>query len=358
MQLCYVLRSQNARSKSGLAMVFKHVCLEAFGYELPPNVLTSAEIELRLKALYDRLKLPEGRLQLMSGIRERRIWNPETRPSETSTLAGRKALENSGVSPGEIECLLHTSVSRDYMEPASASFVHRALGLSPDAIIYDISNACLGFLNGMMTLAGMIELGQVKRGLIVAGESSRQLLETTIDTLLKDTTSTRDSIKGAFASLTIGSGACALVMAHDSVSRFKHRFLGGAIRCATEWSDLCRGNYSGMNTDSEKLLHEGCRLARSTWEKARNLLGWENENVDRTFCHQVGSAHRKLLFQSLGLDLSRDFSTFETLGNTGSVALPMTMAMGLEQNPPPPDTNIAMLGIGSGLNCLMLGVKW
>lgn len=339
-------------------MLFKSVRIESFGYELPPNVVTSAEIEARLKALYDRLKLPEGRLELMSGIRERRLWDAGTRPSTVSALAGKKALENSGVEAGQIEVLLHTSVSRDYMEPASASFVHRALNLSPDAVIYDISNACLGFLNGMMSLASMIELGQVKRGLIVAGENSRELLDSTIDGLLNDTTSTRGSIKDVFASLTIGSGACALVMAHESVSKFQHQFLGGAIRCATEWSDLCRGGNGGMATDSEKLLHEGCRLARSTWDKARSLLGWENKNVDRTFCHQVGSAHRRLLFNSLELDPQKDFSTFEFLGNTGSVALPITMAMGTEKNPPPPGANIAMLGIGSGLNCLMLGVKW
>lgn len=339
-------------------MLFKNVCIEAFGYELPPNVLSSAEIEARLKPLYDRLKLPEGRLELASGIKERRIWDAGTRPSEVSARAGKKALENSGVDPSQIECLLHTSVSRDFMEPASASFVHRTLGLSPDANIYDISNACLGFLNGMMTLAGMIELGQVQRGLIVAGESSRELLESTIESLLNNKQATRDSIKDAFASLTIGSGACALVMAHENVSKFKHRFLGGAIRCATEWSDLCRGNNSGMCTDSEKLLHEGCRLARTTWDKAKKLLNWQNENVDRTFCHQVGSAHRRLLFNSLELDLAKDFSTFEFLGNTGAVALPITMAMGVEKSPPPPDSKLALLGIGSGLNCLMLGVQW
>ncbi|HYG78022.1 MAG TPA: 3-oxoacyl-ACP synthase III [Planctomycetota bacterium] len=339
-------------------MLYKHVCIESFGYELPPHIITSAAIEDKLAPLYDKLKLPYGRLEMMSGIRERRFWDEGAMPSQVAAKAGANALRNSCTQADEIECLLHTSVCRDMLEPATATLVHRALGLAKDCTIYDISNACLGFLNGMVTLANMIELGQVKKGMIVSGESSRQLVETTIQSLLNKPNPTREDIKEAFASLTIGSGACALVMAHDSVSKFKHHLLGGAVRCATEFNHLCRGNAGNMNTDSETLLQEGCKLAKYTWQKTQEILGWTNNVVDRVFCHQVGAAHRKLLYKSLELDQAKDFSTVEYLGNTGSASLPTTMAIGIEKAPPPPDTNIAMLGIGSGLNCLMLGVKW
>jgi acyl-CoA:acyl-CoA alkyltransferase len=339
-------------------MRYNHVCLEAFGYVLPPNIITSAAIEDKLAALYQRLKLPEGRLEMMSGIRERRFWDADATPSQVSSKAGAIALEKSGTKPGEIECLLHTSVCRDFIEPASGTLVHRNLELSREAMIFDISNACLGFLNGMVTLANMIELGQVQKGLIVAGESSRHLVESTIERLLNAPNPTRDSIKEAFASLTIGSGACALVMAHEKVSKVGHKLLGGAAQCATEFNHLCRGTAGNMNTDSETLLQEGCKLARQTWAKTQQMLGWTNSVVSRVFCHQVGSAHRKLLFKTLELEQKKDFSTVEFLGNTGSVALPITMAMGLEDTPPQSSENIAMLGIGSGLNCLMLGVNW
>ena len=74
--------------------------------------------------------------------------------------------------------------------------------------------------------------------------------------------------------------------------------------------------------------------------------------------HQVGIAHRKLMFESLALNPAIDFATLETLGNTGSVALPITMALGVEQGHVQQDDRIAMLGIGSGINCLMLAVEW
>lgn len=346
---------------------YEHVGLEAFGCALPERIVTSAELERELAPVYERFGVHEGRLELMTGIRERRFWDEKTLPSDASTLAGRRALEASGAVPGDIECLIHTSVSRDFLEPATASVVHHNLSLSPKALIYDISNACLGFLNGMISLANMIELGQVKRGLIVAGESSRNLVRTTIEQLLGSPKLTRQQFKAAFASLTIGSGAVAVVMAHDSVCSTDHRLVGGVVRTATEHNDLCRGSADtgfgagvemSMRTDAETLLVSGCALAVEAWDLFKRHLGWNNGDIQRTYAHQVGATHRERLLETLHLDPEKDFTTFETLGNVGSVSLPLTMAMGIERDPPSPGEKIAMLGIGSGLSSVMLGVRW
>lgn len=346
---------------------YNHVRLESFGCVLPEHVVSSAELERELAPIYDRFGLHEGRLEMMTGIRERRFWDEGALPSEGSTRAGQEALDRSGVKPEEVECLLHTSVSRDFLEPATASVVHHSLGLSPKALVYDISNACLGFLNGMISLGNMIELGQVKRGLIVAGESSRNLVRTTIDQLLKAKNLSRQEFKVAFASLTIGSGAVAIVMAHDSVAKADHRLLGGVAATATQHIDLCRGSADtgfdngaamSMKTHAESLLNSGCDLAKPAWAELRQTLNWSNGEPHRVYCHQVGSAHRERLFEALDMTPKDGFSTFEFLGNVGSVSLPLTMAMGIESNPPPPGEQIAMLGIGSGLTSVMLGVQW
>lgn len=113
-----------------------------------------------------------------------------------------------------------------------------------------------------------------------------------------------------------------------------------------------------MNTDSEALLHAGVALARETWQATRNVLGWQNEDVDKVFTHQVGKAHRRLLLEQLQLREDLDFPTVEFLGNTGAVALPMAAALGIEQGHLKPDDRVALLGIGSGLNSVMLGLHW
>ncbi|MCP3891148.1 MAG: 3-oxoacyl-ACP synthase III [Desulfobulbaceae bacterium] len=344
-------------------MHYSHVCLDTFAYELPPEVITSEDIETRLASVYERLRLPAGRLELMSGIKERRLWHGGTKPSQAATFAGRRVLEEAKVDPEEIDCLIFTSVSRDMMEPATASFVHNNLGLSSSALILDISNACLGFLDGMLMLANMIELGQVRNGLIVSGETAEELLESTMMALLSDETLSRKSIKPAFASLTIGSGSIGVFMRRVKENEDRPRLVHGAWRANTRHSDLCHGDQSGANTtlmatNSEELLHKGVETARMTWEEFSSKSGWGGADIDRFFCHQVGSAHAKLLFTSLGLTPAKNFETLATLGNVGSVSAPITMAMAMEQGAFLPGQKGALLGIGSGINCMMLGVEW
>ena len=135
----------------------------------------------------------------------------------------------------------------------------------------------------------------------------------------------------------------------------------------SRFNHLCRGNGDGgvgaewapiMETDSEKLMLEGCRLAGKTWVRTREIQGWKNEEITRVFCHQVGKGHRKLMYDNVGLDIDKDFSTLEFLGNTGSASLPVTFAMGVERDELNRGDKAALLGIGSGLNCLMMGIEW
>jgi acyl-CoA:acyl-CoA alkyltransferase len=341
-------------------MRFENVCIESLAVALPDEIWTSAAIEERLRPLYRRLKLPEGRLELMTGIRERRMWPVGTQPSDASAAAGRAVLAKSALPAAQVELFIHAAVSRDMLEPASASFAHRKIGLPATAQIFDVSNACLGFLNSLTIAAGMIEAGHIGCAMIVAGESGRPLVEQTIKTLNEGALS-RNEIKPYFANLTIGSGAVGAIICHRSrVAGRPHRLLGGLARAATQHSELCQGDTYGaeslaMQTNAEALLLAGVALARDTW---RDFTAEQGAGFERFICHQVGSAHRRKLYETLGLDLGRDFSTFETLGNTGSVALPATLAAAIAAEAVRPGDRVGLLGIGSGLNCLMLALEW
>lgn len=343
-------------------MRFQHTVIESLVTALPAEILTSADIEHRLAPLYQRLRLPEGRLELMTGIRERRVWPKGTRPSDASAAAGLAALARSGLRAEQVELFIHAAVCRDMLEPATASFAHRKIGLPPTTQIFDLSNACLGWLNALTVAAGMIESGQIKCALVCSGENGGPLVEQTLQTLLNAPLD-RNGIKPYFANLTIGSGAVAATVCHESLlpaGTRAHRLHGGVARAATAHSELCQGDTHGadalaMQTDSEALLVAGIELARETWGAFTTEFGTD---FDRTICHQVGSTHRRKLYEALGLDLAKDFSTFETLGNTGSVALPATLSAAVESGAIRPGERVALLGIGSGLNSLMLALEW
>ena len=345
-------------------MLFKNTVIKSVSLIKPPRVVTSLEIEARLAPIYDRLRLSAGRLELMTGIRERRFWEPGTRSSTVAARAGLEALRESGIDSRDVGCLIHASVCRDFLEPATASLVHEMLGLSGDCAIFDLSNACLGVLNGMCQVAAMIEAGVIDAGLVVSGETAEHLHEATMDKLVADRKLNRNHLKMQFASLTIGSAAAAVVLARGG-SADGHPFLGGAVGTDSGANRLCKADPddatpSGpiMHTDSEGLLHAGCALAARTWDKAKAVLGWDNDSPAHIFTHQVGKAHAKLTLDTLGLARERDFPTVAFMGNTGSAALPGALALGIREKNMRKGDQSALLGIGSGLSCLALGMEW
>jgi 3-oxoacyl-[acyl-carrier-protein] synthase-3 len=347
-------------------MRYSNVCIESLGYTLPSEIWTSDDVEDRLLPLYQRLKLPQGRLELMTGIRERRFWPAGTRPSQFSCHSCRLALAAANLDPQQVGCLIHGSVCRDFLEPATACVVHYQLGLRNDCVIYDTSNACLGILNGMVQAANMIELGQIKAALVVGSESGRQLVEATIAELNNNESLTRKTVKPAFASLTIGSASCAVLLTHREISNSGTSLVGGAATANTRFHDLCQSQQDQagsqmqplMDTDSEELMRRGIETGQENFSGLLAESRWTAAEIQKTVCHQVGVTHRKLMLESLGLDPANDFTTFEFLGNTGAAALPVTLAMGVERGAISPGEHVGLLGIGSGINCVMLAARW
>ncbi len=165
-------------------MIFKNVRLHSYAYEEPALFMTSDEIEQKLAPLYERAKLPAGRLELQTGIKRRGFWPKGTRPSSIASAAAEKVLKN--FPRDKVDLLFHASVCRDFLEPATAAQVHHNLKLSPDCMISDLSNACLGVLSSMLMAGNMIEQGAIKSALIVSGENAGPLIEETLNHLLTD----------------------------------------------------------------------------------------------------------------------------------------------------------------------------
>lgn len=347
-------------------MKYSRVFLEALGYELAPVVVTSAELEARLEPLYRALHFAPGQLQALTGIRERRWWEPGYPLSRGAIAAGEKALAAAGIAPEEIGVLAYTGVCREQFEPATACRVAAGLGISGNAAVYDISNACLGVLNGILDVANRIELGQIRAGLVVSCESARDINDIMIARMLKERR--MEHFAASLATLTGGSGAVAILLTDGSFSKAKRRrLLGGVTQAAPEHNGLClwgmspdgKGNFTQfMSTDGVKVMNYGVNLGLRTWEAFLPEVGWSSDQVDMVICHQVGSAHQSAILKALDIPADKDFTTYEFLGNMGTVSLPLTMALADEREMLLPGDRVGLLGIGSGLNCLMLGVEW
>lgn len=388
------------------------------GYELPPVVITSEELENRLAPMYEKLRLQPGQVEALTGIAERRWWEEGTALTSGAVAAAKRALSQSNVVARDVEILIYAGVCREHFEPATACSVAAELGISQDAHVFDISNACLGVLNGIIDIANRIELGQIRAGMVVSCESAREIVEITIDRMLKE--KSMEVFTSSLATLTGGSGAAAVLLTDGSFSKSERRkLLGGVTKAAPEHHKLCRWGVQLkpaaigelmlspdklqsaidelmapdtlpnvlrelmthnklptavthmlptetlpkvltqiMTTDSVSVLKHGVELGVRTWGSFLGRLGWARDQVDKIICHQVGTGHRDTILNRLGIPAEKDYSTYRYLGNIGTVSVPLTAALADQRNFLKPGDRVGFLGIGSGLNCLMLGWRW
>lgn len=374
-------------------MHYNRVHIEAIGYELPPVVVSTSELESRLAPVYKALKMAPGQLELLTGINERRWWEPGFPLSQGAAAAAKKALAAADMTADELDVLIYAGVCREQYEPATACAVAHELNLNPHATVFDLSNACLGVLNGIVEVANKIELGQARAGLVVSAETAREINENVIDRMVRS--KSPELFRESVATLTGGSGAVAVLVTSADTSRAKRRkLLGGVTQNAPQYHSLCRWGLQTllpaavgtvervlgpgaaglvqkgvdlslrhvmipfMETHAGEVLKYGVELGLRTWNGFLGKFGWRPDQLDKVICHQVGAGHREALLKAIGVSPEKDFSTFEYLGNIGTVSLPITAAIAEEREFLQPGDRVGFLGIGSGLNCLMLGLEW
>ncbi|MBN2381354.1 3-oxoacyl-ACP synthase III [bacterium] len=338
-------------------MLFDNVSIVSVACEDAPHRVTSSEIEEQLAPLMDKFGVQRGLFEGLTGIKSRYFWDENVQPSQMATWAGEKAIIRSGIDRSRIGVLINTSVCKDYIEPSVACIVHNNLHLSPYCINFDVGNACLAFLNGMQIAGNMIERGQIDYGLVVNGEGSRFVIEQTIKRLL-NSSPTVDEFRESFATFTIGSGSVAMILGRSDLVEEGSQFRGGVTVAATEHNHLCRAQPDQMMTDAHALLVAGLGLAARTLNKANEVLGWDFLNLDHYIMHQVSKAHTEKVCESLKMDLRKVYTTYPEYGNIGPAALPVTLAKALDAGRIEKGDHIALMGIGSGLNCSMMEVVW
>lgn len=338
-------------------MLFENVSIAGLAHVDAPHTLTSLEINERLKPTFERLRIRADMLGDIAGVHARRLWDPGTQASDAAGVAARKVLEQAGVRADQLGMVINTSVSRDYLEPSTASIVSGKLGVGDACITFDIANACLAFVNGMDMAARLIEVGDVRYALVVDAETSNLVYEKTIERLSRPDI-TAEEVKNELAALTTGSGAAAMLLCHRSLAPEAPRYRGAVTRSANQWSHLCLGNLDRMVTDTRLLLIEGIRLAEKTFKAASETFGWKVDDLAQFVIHQVSQPHTKAFIKTLGIEPTKVMTIFGEFGNIGPASVPIVLSKLNELGRLKKGDRIGLMGIGSGLNCSMAEVVW
>ena len=338
-------------------MLFQNVSIAGLAHVDAPHTLTSKAINEQLKPTMDRLGIRTDVLGDIAGIHARRLWDDEQQASDVATLAARLAMQDAGVTADQIGLLVNTSVSRDYLEPSTASIVSGNLGVGEDCQNFDVANACLAFINGMDIAARMLERGEINYALVVDGETANLAYKKTLERLQSPEV-TEEQFRNELATLTLGCGAAAMVMSRTDLTPDAPRYKGGVTKSATQWNTLCRGNLDRMVTDTRMLLIEGLKLAQKTFVAAKAGLGWAVDELDQFVIHQVSQPHTQAVVKAFGIDPKKVMTIFTEHGNIGPASVPIVLSKLKELGKLKKGDRIALLGIGSGLNCSMAEVVW
>lgn len=318
-----------------------------------PEIISSDHLDELLAPAYAKTGVAAGQLTRLAGVKTRRWYPKDEDFTDGAVEAGRRALAAAGVAADSVGVVINASVTRPYLEPGISAKVHHELGMPRNCLVFDVTNACLGVVNSMQIAGTMIDSGQIDYALIVASEGSRQMQESSIDRLTSNG-ATKQDVKEAFATMTLGSGAVGLVLGRASAHPEGHRIHGGITRAGTEHHELCIGGMDGMRTEATKLFVEGITLATDAWNDA--LAEWDWADMDWYIAHQTSTAHIASLCKQLGLPPAKFPMTIAEYGNIGPVALPFTL--GLHQHRFESGDRLLLMGIGSGLNTSFTEVTW
>lgn len=338
-------------------MRYDRVHIQAIEVVEPPVELSTAALERSLAPLYTRIGVPTGVVESLTGVVARRFWGDSEPATAAASRVVRQLLDKAGMPPDRVGAIVSTSVSKEFLEPPIASLIAGDVGLPTTCANFDVGHACLGFMTGLSTVANLIQLGEIEVGLVVAGESSRAVTDATVRRLLQPGVDFRTFAEN-LATLTLGSMAVAALVVHERHSRGGHQLLGGVSRAATQHSHLCLGTATEMKTNATTLLREGVSLARATWDAVRTELDFSTADVAQFMLHQVGKANHDALTRELALPVDRALAVYSRYGNVGAAGVPFTLATAAQRGMLQPGDLALLMGIGSGLNCTMMGVRW
>ena len=139
------------------------------GSYAPDRVMTNADLEKLVET-------SDEWIHSRTGIRERRIAGPEMPTSEMAARAALAAMENAGITAGEIDMIICATVTPDMFFPNTACFVQTKIG-AVNATCFDLSAACSGFLFGVETARQFIASGTCRTVLVIGADKLSSIVD-------------------------------------------------------------------------------------------------------------------------------------------------------------------------------------
>jgi 3-oxoacyl-[acyl-carrier-protein] synthase III len=276
-----------------------------------------------------------------TGVHERRHVTEGQGLTDLATAAGRRALEEAGLAPEQLDLVLVATMAADDLTPNAAPLVAHELG-AHGAGAMDIGAACTGFISALAMAAGYVEGGRAEHVLVIGADVLSRI--------------TDKSDRGTAALFADGAGASVVSPANGGGGRIGHIALH---------SDG-RGHHAIWACRDERLIrmqgHDTFkaavhRLSESTLEAVRQA-DLELDDIDLFVYHQANARILTAVGERLGVSRDRVIDCIDRYGNTSSATLPIAMADARERGMLEPGMNVLLAAFGAGFTWGAGVIQW
>jgi len=289
-----------------------------------------------------------------TGIRERRVADDDTHPSDMAAESCRRALDMAGVDKDDVELLVVGTVTPDYRLPSAACITQEKLELN-NAVAFDIVAACTGFISGLSVASSFIESGRYKNILVAGSEKLTSIVNW--------------NDRGTCVLFGDGAGA-ALVSRASNGSGLLSSFLRSDGRLSKLlWAEVggSKNPYSSeYDYDGrDKIMMNGSEVFKvavremvKAAEKSIADAGLTPDQIDLIVPHQANIRIIEALIKRLGMGMDRVFLNIEKYGNTSAASVPIALDEANRSGRLREGDNVLMVAFGGGLIWGAAVVKW
>jgi len=323
--------------------------IESVGVYVPEKIMSSSSI-------VDRMKLSRSlKLELMTGISERRVCSDKEDSLVLALEATRVCLKHSSVKSEDVEMVIYCAISKyidglkHIYEPAISSMLKKELGMTR-AIGFDISNACAGMLTGIHVGKDFIERGEVDNCLVVSGEYITSLSQNAVDNI-------KSPLSSELASLTLGDAGGAIML--SKTYSVEERISVSKFVTLSDYSNLCIGYQSkkqagGIMETHMKQIHDAAlHHAPAIVEEALSEAGLKMDEIDCFIPHQTSRqailAGHEHFESHFGTITGEVIINLQKVGNTASTSHALAIYNHLKEKRFNKGDKVMLLSFASGL---------
>ncbi|MBW7650613.1 beta-ketoacyl-ACP synthase III [Anoxybacillus sp. ST4] len=300
------------------------------GRYLPERIVTNKELE-------QRMDTSDEWIRTRTGIEERRIASDDIDTSDMGYIAAKRALDDAGISPEQIDLILVATVTPDRPFPSVACMLQEKLGAMHAAAL-DVSAACAGFMYAMVTAKQFIETNTYKYVLVVGVEKLSKIVDW----------SDRNT------AVLFGDGAGAVVMGKVSEGRGIVSFELGADGTGGKY--LYQDDHIVMN--GREVFKFAVRQMGESCIRVLEKAGLTKADVDFLIPHQANIRIMEAARERLELPVERMSITVNKYGNTSAASIPISLVEEVEAGRIQDGDLIIMVGFGGGLTWGAIALRW